>query len=154
VVVSGVVVSVLATGPKVRGFDPDRGRWIFKGDKNPYHNFLRKPSVACRRFTACKRTWIELVVSVSKIQAVISHPSFLNACQMALAVSSGSSKNLCGQWAGHSLQNAHLPTRKPSGWNPKRRRLWPTPGCNAMEEEKRTTCFDLFQVVLSFTLCV
>jgi hypothetical protein len=23
------VVSVLATGPKVRGFDPGRGRWIF-----------------------------------------------------------------------------------------------------------------------------
>jgi hypothetical protein len=34
----GLVVSVLATGPKVR--DPDRGRWIFKGDKNPEHNFL------------------------------------------------------------------------------------------------------------------
>jgi hypothetical protein len=31
----GLVVSMLATGPKVRGFDPDRGRWIFKGDKNP-----------------------------------------------------------------------------------------------------------------------
>jgi hypothetical protein len=30
-----LVVSVLATGPKVRGFDPDRGRWIFKDDKNP-----------------------------------------------------------------------------------------------------------------------
>jgi hypothetical protein len=30
-----LVVSVLATGPKVRRFDPDRGRWIFKGDKNP-----------------------------------------------------------------------------------------------------------------------
>jgi hypothetical protein len=29
----GLVVSVLATGPKVRGFDPDRGPWIFKGDK-------------------------------------------------------------------------------------------------------------------------
>jgi hypothetical protein len=28
------VVSVLATGPKVRGFDPGRDRWIFKGDKN------------------------------------------------------------------------------------------------------------------------
>jgi hypothetical protein len=27
----GLVVSVLATGPKVHGFDPDRGRWIFKG---------------------------------------------------------------------------------------------------------------------------
>jgi hypothetical protein len=25
----GLVVSVLATGPKFRGFDPDRGRWIF-----------------------------------------------------------------------------------------------------------------------------
>jgi hypothetical protein len=27
--------SVLATGPKVRGFKLGRGRWIFKGDKNP-----------------------------------------------------------------------------------------------------------------------
>jgi hypothetical protein len=31
VALSGLVVSVLANGPKVRGFDPDR--WIFKGDK-------------------------------------------------------------------------------------------------------------------------
>jgi hypothetical protein len=31
-------VNVLATGPKVRGFDSDRGRWIFKGDKNPEHH--------------------------------------------------------------------------------------------------------------------
>jgi hypothetical protein len=29
----GLVVIVFATGSKVRGFDPDRGRWIFKGDK-------------------------------------------------------------------------------------------------------------------------
>jgi hypothetical protein len=35
VALGGLVVSVVATGPKVRGFDPDRGRWIFKGDKNP-----------------------------------------------------------------------------------------------------------------------
>jgi hypothetical protein len=35
VVLGGLVVSVLATGPKVRGFNPGRGRWIFKGDKNP-----------------------------------------------------------------------------------------------------------------------
>jgi hypothetical protein len=27
--------SMLAAGPKVRGFKPGRGRWIFKGDKNP-----------------------------------------------------------------------------------------------------------------------
>jgi hypothetical protein len=52
------VVSVLATGPKVRGFDPDRCRGIFKGDKNPEGKFGGevKPSVPCRRFTACKRT--------------------------------------------------------------------------------------------------
>jgi hypothetical protein len=42
----GLVISVLATGPKVRGFDPDRGRWIFKGDKNPEHRFLRRGSKA------------------------------------------------------------------------------------------------------------
>jgi hypothetical protein len=35
VALGGLVVSVLATGPKVRGFNPGRGRWIFKGDKNP-----------------------------------------------------------------------------------------------------------------------
>jgi hypothetical protein len=40
------VVSMLATGPKVRGFDPDRGRWIFNGDKNPEHHFLRRGSKA------------------------------------------------------------------------------------------------------------
>jgi hypothetical protein len=40
------VVNVLATGPKVRGFDPDRGRWIFKGDKSPEHHFLRRGSKA------------------------------------------------------------------------------------------------------------
>jgi hypothetical protein len=38
----GPVVSVFATGPKVCGFNPGRGRWIFKGDKNPEHNFLRR----------------------------------------------------------------------------------------------------------------
>jgi hypothetical protein len=43
----GLVVSVLATGPKVRGFDPERGRWIFKGDKNPeHHHFLQRGSKA------------------------------------------------------------------------------------------------------------
>jgi hypothetical protein len=36
----GLVVSVLATGPKVRGFDP------FNGDKNQEHHFLRRGSKA------------------------------------------------------------------------------------------------------------
>jgi hypothetical protein len=30
----GVVVSVLATGPKVCGFEPGQGDGFFKGDKN------------------------------------------------------------------------------------------------------------------------
>jgi hypothetical protein len=29
-ILGGVVVSVLATGPKVRGFKPGRGRWILR----------------------------------------------------------------------------------------------------------------------------
>jgi hypothetical protein len=59
VALGGLVVSVLATGPEVRGFDLDRGRWIFKGDKNPEHLFLRrgkKPSFPSHRFTTCKIT--------------------------------------------------------------------------------------------------
>jgi hypothetical protein len=35
-------------GLVVSGFDPDRGRWIFKGDKNPEHHFLRRGSKARR----------------------------------------------------------------------------------------------------------
>jgi hypothetical protein len=36
----GVVVSVLATGPKGCGLKTRPRRWIFKGDKNPQHTFL------------------------------------------------------------------------------------------------------------------
>jgi hypothetical protein len=35
VALGDIVVIVLATGLKVRRFNPGRGRWIFKGDKNP-----------------------------------------------------------------------------------------------------------------------
>jgi hypothetical protein len=42
----GVMVVMLATGHKARGFKPGRGRWIFKGDKNPQHEFLRRGSKA------------------------------------------------------------------------------------------------------------
>jgi hypothetical protein len=40
----GVVISVLSTTPKGRGFKPGSGLWIFQGDKNPQHNFLRMES--------------------------------------------------------------------------------------------------------------
>jgi hypothetical protein len=55
----GLVVSVLATGPKVRGFKPSRGRWILSCDKirsMPSFRGEVKLSVPCHRFTACKRT--------------------------------------------------------------------------------------------------
>jgi hypothetical protein len=35
VVLGGLVIIVLVIEPKVRGFKPGQGRWIFKGDNNP-----------------------------------------------------------------------------------------------------------------------
>jgi hypothetical protein len=46
VILSGLVVSVFATGPNVRRLKPGRGRWIFKGDKNLQHDFLWRVSKA------------------------------------------------------------------------------------------------------------
>ena len=51
---------MLAFGAQVRGFKPDRSRWIFQGEKKilstPSFGGVVKPSVPCRRFTACKRS--------------------------------------------------------------------------------------------------
>jgi hypothetical protein len=38
----GPVIIVLAVGSKVRGFKPGQWKLIFKGDKNSYHDFLRR----------------------------------------------------------------------------------------------------------------
>jgi hypothetical protein len=40
----GLVVSLLAIALQIRGFKPDRRRWIVKGDKNQQLNFLRRRS--------------------------------------------------------------------------------------------------------------
>jgi hypothetical protein len=40
VILGGVMVIMLATGTKVCGFKPSPEQWIFKGDKNPQHDFL------------------------------------------------------------------------------------------------------------------
>jgi hypothetical protein len=48
----GVVVSMLATGPKSRGFQTRQSRWIFKDDTKPQYNFIWigvKPEVPCRK---------------------------------------------------------------------------------------------------------
>jgi len=42
----GSWASVLAFSTQVRGFKPGRSRWIFKGEKNPQHAFLRRGSKA------------------------------------------------------------------------------------------------------------
>ena len=56
--------SVLTFGTQVRGFKPGRSRRNFQGEKifsTPSFGGEVKPSVPCRRFTACKRflnaTW-------------------------------------------------------------------------------------------------
>ena len=42
----GPVIIILASGSKVRGFDPGQGPWIFSERKNPGYDFLRKESKA------------------------------------------------------------------------------------------------------------
>jgi hypothetical protein len=46
VVLGGLLVSVLTIGLEVRGIKPCRGRWIFKGDKNPQYTFHRRGTKA------------------------------------------------------------------------------------------------------------
>jgi hypothetical protein len=43
VTLDGLVVSVLATGPNVRGYIPGRRRWIFNGDKMRSTKHLEGP---------------------------------------------------------------------------------------------------------------
>jgi hypothetical protein len=44
VVLGALVVSVLAIGTEVRGFEAGKGWWIFKGYTNPWQAFLRRGS--------------------------------------------------------------------------------------------------------------
>jgi hypothetical protein len=49
VVLGGLIVIVLAIGPRVREFKPGCERLIFKGDKNPQHDFRwRVNKAVCR----------------------------------------------------------------------------------------------------------
>ena len=64
-------------GTQIRGFKPDRSRWIFQGEKilsTPSFGGEVKPSVPCRRFTACKRS---LNVSGSRAFSGKIHRPFL-----------------------------------------------------------------------------
>jgi hypothetical protein len=55
----GLVVSMLASGSRVRGFKPGQGRWIFTSVKilsMPSFGGEVEVSVPCPSFVACKRT--------------------------------------------------------------------------------------------------
>ena len=72
--------SVLAFSTQVRGFKPGRSRRIFRAKKilsTPSLGGEVKPSVPCRRFTACKRS-LNLCGSwnLGKITRQLSRPQF------------------------------------------------------------------------------
>ena len=72
--------SVLAFDTQVRGFKPGRSRQIFKGEKilsTPSFGGEVKPSVPCRRFTACKRflNGVEVVISAKLPDNILAHSS-------------------------------------------------------------------------------
>jgi hypothetical protein len=73
------MVSVLDTGPKVRGIKPSQGRCIFKGDKIPQHAFLRRESKVVgpmsQHFTACQRTLLSIKKILRKAKFIISFAS-------------------------------------------------------------------------------
>jgi hypothetical protein len=74
----GLVVTVLAIEPKIRGFKPGRRQWIFKSDKNP--------SDPCKILPNVKEPYeYEKRYLVSKI-----HENFLQVSPtMLLGVSAG-----------------------------------------------------------------
>jgi hypothetical protein len=51
----GLVVSMLDSGARVRGFKPGRTRWIFRASEISFGVEV-KESVSCPSFAACKRT--------------------------------------------------------------------------------------------------
>jgi hypothetical protein len=79
VALGGLVVSLLAIGPKVRGFRPGRGWWIFKGDKIRSTTFFRaevKLFLPCMILRHVKKPYrCEKRYFVGKIHGHIS-PSF------------------------------------------------------------------------------
>ena len=105
--------SVLAFGTQVRGFKPGRSRRIFQGEKilsTPSFGGEVKPSVLCRRFTACKRflnaTW------KSGISGKIQRPFLAHivpplAARISWKTTGGESLNIKGSTISH-MAAVHL----------------------------------------------
>jgi hypothetical protein len=88
VVLGGILIIVFAIGPKVRGFKPGRGQWIFKGNnirRTPSFGGEVKPSVHVLRFTARYPTTMKR--DTSRQNSVIFLANFLLLCyQVSLLV--------------------------------------------------------------------
>jgi hypothetical protein len=97
--------NMFAVEPKVRGFKPGRGQWIFKGDKISSTTSFRgevKPSVPCRRFTVCYKNPASMKEILRRQYTRTFVAKFLPAslldvsadnCQRALVDESGMIKN-------------------------------------------------------------
>ena len=91
---------MLASGTQVRGFKPGRSRRIFQGEKilsTPSFGGEVKPSVPCRRFTACKRflnaTW-KSVISGKIHRPFLGHIVPTLATRISGEMTSGESWNI------------------------------------------------------------
>jgi hypothetical protein len=62
-----LVVSVFATGPKIRGLKPGRGRCILKGDKNTQRAFLRRANKAVGPFVVRLYSMLKTLRSMKEI---------------------------------------------------------------------------------------
>jgi hypothetical protein len=90
VAVDGLMVSVLAIGPKVRGFKPGRGRWILRAIKSAARlpserKQSRRTHVVDLRHV--KKPYEHNRCSSAKFSAHVSHPRFtcfVTRCLLAL----------------------------------------------------------------------
>jgi hypothetical protein len=87
---SGLVVSVLATGPKVRGVKPGQGRWILREIKSTAHlpsegKYSRRSHVIDLRHV--KEPYEHDMCLLAKFSSHVSHPRFTcsaTRCLLAL----------------------------------------------------------------------
>jgi hypothetical protein len=109
---------VLAIGLKVYGFKTDRGRWIYKGDKNPLHVFLRRtqPSAPCCKILQRIKEPFEIVRRPNSSPPSPVHSALLlgdcfQECQRALVNESGAFPCRC-----HSTSVIHGDDQKARWW--------------------------------------
>jgi hypothetical protein len=90
IALAGLVVIVLGIGPKVRGFEPGRGRWVYRAIKVCRTTSFReevKPLAQCLRFYRYEK--IYLVGKNSAFSRQVSPASALGVCWLLPEISVG-----------------------------------------------------------------